>query len=213
MDVFIKYKEKLEKELLDIDYLYSGDVKTEYPINHYEKYKIINNDELDKKFINEVILDIYEKSILQMMDIAIEFVSIDNKYSKVHSIIRENNINSNFVFVNKNGKKTILNMSNVNIKRYKHILPRYFFKLYDEANIYLCPFIKNVSYENDIFLVDKPIQSMVYILQNMRYEIDKVGDKWKHIIKYDLYDCDYTSYKIVLRDIQKYRNKQLKCLK
>ncbi|MCK9475537.1 MAG: hypothetical protein M0R46_06455 [Candidatus Muirbacterium halophilum] len=209
----MKYKEKLENELLDIEYLYSGDVKTENPIHYYEKYKITDNNKLDKIFIKEIIIDIYEKSIQQMKDRAIVIITNNDKLSNVNSIIVKNNINSNFIFVDKKYRKIILNMSNIQTNRTSHILPRYFFKLYEEANIYLCPIIKIISYENDIYLVDKPIQSMVYVLQNMRYEIKKVDDKWKHIIKYDLFDCIYTSYKIVLRDMQKYRNKQLKCLK
>ena len=64
-----------------------------------------------------------------------------------------------------------------------------------------------------IYVTDKPIQSLVYTIQNMDYVIKKISrKKWSHVINYPFYDCVYNSYKVVIRDISKIRENKIKDL-
>jgi hypothetical protein len=59
------------------------------------------------------------------------------------------------------------------------------------------------------YLVDKPIQSMVWSLQNMIYDIEFNYKSNSHMIKLPIYDCDFISYKIRVVDTQKLRNDKI----
>lgn len=100
--------------------------------------------------------------------------------------------NNNFIFCNKKINK---------IKTGP--FPSYFYK--DSNNLYYHPKLNSVENEVVYYVVDKPIQNLMYLLQNMNYYVDG----YKHIIEYDFYYCDYNSYKIVFRDIKKIREDKI----
>jgi hypothetical protein len=62
-----------------------------------------------------------------------------------------------------------------------------------------------------MYLVDSGIQSLVYSIQNMTYDIERVDefDKWKHTINYTLYDCNYKSFKLIIKDLSKIREDKI----
>jgi hypothetical protein len=93
------------------------------------------------------------------------------------------------------------------------IFPNYFDPLVTWTNLdiktYYSPNIVDLDDEVHVYITDKSIQSLVYGIQNMDYNIIKENDKFKHSIKYPLYDCDYTCYKLVIRNLNKIREDKL----
>lgn len=79
--------------------------------------------------------------------------------------------------------------------------------------IFESPLIKEIGSESILYTSTAPIQSIVYSIQNMEYTINKTSNtSWQHKISYNLYDCDYTSNKIIIKDISEIRDDKLKYL-
>jgi hypothetical protein len=89
-----------------------------------------------------------------------------------------------------NGKKDLGDYSNKN---------------YD---LYYSPLIEDSGDEIVLYISDASIQSLVYTIQNMEYEIIG-GQKKNHTIKYPFYECDFNSYKISIKDISKIRDEKI----
>jgi hypothetical protein len=91
--------------------------------------------------------------------------------------------------------------------------PGYFYKIdsYNNINLELfySPLIEEDKGESIMYLVDSGIQSLVYSIQNMTYDVEKFEDEWKHTINYSLYDCNYNSYKLIIKDLSKIREDKI----
>lgn len=208
MKDFLDYKDLLEKELIDVSCLYSGDViNTE----NNEVSKLIGSNTFDKSFVNSVLVLIYEKSIEKMFEKSEVKIIRDDGLNKLDDIIPNFSVRNRMTFVNKKYKKRLL--VGITQEKNKKILPSYFYHLSEHNDFYYSPLIDKSTYEDVLYIVQNPIQAFVYSLQNMEYIIEEKGDIILHTIKYNFYDCDYKSLKIIIRDLQKYRNAKLKCLK
>jgi hypothetical protein len=100
--------------------------------------------------------------------------------------------------------------------------PSYFYKIqkYISVNVdvFYSPLIKDNEDELVLYVVDNSIQSLVYSIQNMDYIMEPnmaiysfTDDnmEWKHKINYNLYDCNYKSYKLVIKEISKIREDKI----
>jgi hypothetical protein len=83
-------------------------------------------------------------------------------------------------------------------------LPNYFTRRFKimaynrEVSAYYSPLIEDDLDDCHFYLVDRPIQSMVWSLQNMDYSI-----------KSPIYDCDFEVYKIRVVNTQKLREDKI----
>lgn len=219
---FSEYKRTLDINLVNIPFIYAGDV-----INSVQKnYKKVKNTPLTShSFIIDCLVYIYNISFEEMKIRSKEVILpeevlfntgkiTDNLLSKLNQL----NVKHNYIFTT--GKNSIL-FGNIKSNNNKYF-PHYFYesKKISSLNIdiLLSPLIDECDLETVLFTTDRPIQSLIYTLQNMDYKItpcpDNIGKdphlmEWTHEITYPFYNCDYESYKIVIKNISECRNEKI----
>jgi hypothetical protein len=202
---FDEYKSIIETNLVEISYLYSGDIIS-YTNENFTSN--ISHSKTSPKFIIDVIDVIYEKSIKTMMSNSItiekclDFNKIDINGRWLDTVISDINKSNSFVFIGDMRKMGITKNNN------KKPFPDYFYdikKLSNSNMLYKCPYISTSDDEVVLYLVDRPIQSLVYSIQNMSYSINKNN----HTLEYKFYECDYLSYKLVIKDVAKMRDDKI----
>lgn len=204
-ETFDDYKPILESNLCKFSYLYGGDVVSSKDDSY--KFKKTTNT-VSPISIIDCFDKIYADSFSGMMEKSKEFViSCDiNKINKsdIIKIIGDIGLNFKYLF-----------LSESSIGLFKKIgsdlpFPNYFYKVdtYQNSSIYYSPMIEEEEGEVVVYLSDRPIQSLVYALQNMEY----VMNEKNHIIKYKFYECDFNSYKVSFKDLAKLRNDKIDSL-
>jgi hypothetical protein len=202
---FDEYRSIIETNLVEVSYLYSGDIISYSDENFTSN---ISHSKTSPKFIIDVIDFIYEKSIKTMMSSStiiekcLDFNKIDINGKWLDDIISDIDKSNSFVFIGDIKRIGIHKNNN------KKPFPDYFYDIRNLGNsnkLYKCPYIDVISDEITLYIVDKPIQSLVYSIQNMTYDINKNS----HTLKYKFYQCDYSSYKLVIKDISKMRNDKI----
>lgn len=202
---FDEYKSIIETNLVEISYLYSGDVISS---SDQDFTSYISHSKTSPKFIIDVIDFIYEKSIRTMMSSStiiercLDFNKMDINGKWLNDIISDINKSNSFVFIGDIKKIGIIKSNN------KRPFPDYFYnikKLSNSNKLYKCPYIDVSDDEIVLYLVDRPIQSLVYSIQNMSYIVNKNS----HTLKYNFYKCDYLSYKLVIKDFKKMRDDKI----
>ncbi len=213
MKDFELHKKSLEDFLEKIDFIYSGDV-----INSIDKTYIqrLKHSSFSANLCNEFIIDIYNWSFDQMDIKSKEIIIHRNNFLNIYDLMDKISINPKILFYSKN--------SNLNLNLGSHLLeeedgkgylPNYFnrrFKLMSygkEVSAYYSPKIEDDIDDCHFYLVDKPIQSMVWVLQNMNYSISKGFSSNEHVIKVPIYNCDYEVYKIRVVNTQKLREDKI----
>ena len=203
-ETFSEYKKTLELNLIRFNYLYSGDVISHISSSYSE---IRNNDLRSPTFIINSIVNIYNESINNMISRSNKTIILEHK-----KIFQKNNIYSGYNILSELDKMGIQTTYHFypDIEMFKRNIsngsfPSYFYSDLVRMSKYFlrCPLIDED--EVVIYATDAAIQSLVYSIQNMEYIIEYNN----HIMKYDLYDCKYNSYKIIIRDISKYRDVQI----
>ena len=203
---FDEYRSIIETNLVDISYLYSGDIIS---YSDQEFKNNISHSKTSPKFIIDVIDFIYEESIKSMISKSIlverclDFNKMDINGYWISEMVNSLDIKSNcFVFIGDVKNLGIIKSNN------KKPFPDYFYdikNLGSSNKLYKCPYIDVMNDEVILYIVDKPIQSLVYSIQNMTYNINRNS----HTLKYKFYQCDYSSYKLVIKDISKMRNDKI----
>lgn len=211
---FSDYKKTLEDLLQNISFLYSGDV-----ISSEERTMTIDvkHNSFSPELMRNVLLDIYNDSITNMIEKSEEVSISSNNLKDIYQLM-DMNSNSKYLFYSSNSNLNLNISSHLEGEFGSYFLPSYFnqrIKLASygsDISAYFSPIIKDNIDEYEILFVDKPIQSLVWSLQNMTYEIVPDFGKYKHIVKYRFYDCDYKSVKIVVRSLGKIREKKISSL-
>lgn len=204
---FSEYKKTLEMNLMKITYLYDGDIISSVEKDYSE---IKTNPLTSPSFIINAIINIYNESfnnmVLKSREIIISEESTNNP-NWLYNIMPD----SLYIFVSENGRKHLDGRIESG-----HAFPGYFYNFgtyvtgCNIAKVYYSPIIEELEDERVYFITDKSIQSLVYSIQNMDYLIDQNGDgEWKHTIKYNLYDCKFNSYKLVVKNISKIRDDKI----
>jgi hypothetical protein len=205
---FDEYKKTIEMNLLDISFLYSGDVISS--TNGYYEENIPNKMSSPKFIINSIDF-IWECSINQMLKNTIDevirildFEKLDINGLWLFDLVNSLNIQSfdpKFIFTNSTRYLGILKNND------RRPLPEYFYSVRKSKGleIYKIPIINETDGQVDIYITDKPIQSLVYVLQNMEYRISNNI----HRMNYNLYNCDYKCYKITVKSIIKVRDEKI----
>jgi hypothetical protein len=208
------YKKTLEDFLQTIDFIYSGDVINSIDKTYIQKFK---HSSFSANLCKDVIVDIYNWSFNQMMVNSKEIILHRNNFSDIYELMDKISINPKILFYSQN--------SNMNLNLGSHLLeleddghsylPSYFtrrFKLMSygkEVSAYYSPLILDDVDDCHFYLVDRPIQSMVWALQNMSYSINRSFSSNEHVIKIPIYNCDYEVYKIRVVNTQKLREDKI----
>jgi hypothetical protein len=205
---FDEYKKTIEMNLLNISFLYSGDVISS--IDSYYEENISHKINSPKFIINSLDF-IWEWSVNRMVkNTSGEIVSVlDFEKLDINGLWLEDLVNSidmeyftpKFIFINSTKYLGILKNND------RKPLPEYFYSVRKskDLEIYKIPIINEIEGQVDIYITDKPIQSLVYVLQNMEYKIS--GSI--HRMNYNLYNCDYNCYKITVKNIIKMRDDKI----
>lgn len=215
---FSEYKKTIESNLIQIPFLYSGDVI---------KSKIQSfNETRDKpltspSFIIKCINDIYEKSFFEMMSRSQTLIVSEESLIGVNFIskLEELNIGHNFIFMTGRNRNLFGDINQIDNNK---PFPKFFYEVKKYVNKNVSVFLSNLIIEEGketvIYVTNRPIQSLVYSIQNMEYKITPHIDndirdshlmKWNHTIDYPYYNCDYDCYKIVIKNISEIRHQKI----
>ena len=209
---FTEYKKTLEQNLMNISYLYNGDVVSSIDSQYTE---VKNSHLISPNFIINTIVNIYQESVDIMISKSKEFIipleSINS--ANIFDKISELGINPLYIFCSDKSRELFgISKSSNNTSAF----PSYLYPIdkYVSTNInfFYSPLIKDDDDEFILYAVDKSIQSLVYSIQNMDYIIDPNDNEnleWRHTINYNLYDCKFNSYKLYIRDISRLRNDKI----
>lgn len=214
---FSEYKKTLEQNLINLSYLYSGDIIRS--TDHI--YSEIKNTPLTSPIFSiGSIVKIYEMSIQNLISNSKELVISEESLinSTLIQKLEEFGTNSQFIFCSQKSSKLFYGIS---MHHTSKPFPIYFYPKEKftgiNLSIYTSPIIDDDSDEMIFYTSDKPIQSLVYGLTNMDYTITP-GDNadkephsmtWTHEMAFKFYECDFQSYKVVIRNLSKIRNQKL----
>ena len=214
---FSEYKKTLEQNLINISYLYSGDIIS----STESKYTEIKETPLTSpSFIINSIVNIYNQSFNQMITKSKEIVVAEESLRGRNIIdkIVELGTKPVYIFSSEKGKNLFGQVLKGNSTS---AFPQYFYCLDKfigiNLEVFYSPLIKEDSDETVLYVSDAPIQSLVYSIQNMDYSIDSTIDgftpnipnRWKHEMSYSLYDCNFNSYKISIRNVSRLRHDKI----
>lgn len=213
---FTEYKKTLEQNLMNISYLYNGDVISSADSCYIE---IKNSPLTSPSFIINSISNIYQESIDIMINKSKEFIipleSLNDVGKDVNMFdkISELGIKPLYIFCSDKSRKLFgISKSKTNTSAF----PSYFYPIDKyigiNVDVFYSPLIKDDDDELILYVVDRSIQSLVYSIQNMDYKIeqnDKDNIEWKHTMEYNLYDCRFNSYRLSIKNLSKLRNDKI----
>lgn len=229
---FSEYKKTIEKNLMGVQYLYDGDVN----FSTDSQYKEIKNNPLTSpSIIINCIKKIYDESINHLILNSREVVIAEESLkcgpqwhgldsSRIMSIIKtELGCNARYLFTSEKSYKAFV-FDKFKLDNNKPF-PGYFYKLTElrgiHTDIMFSPLVEDIDGELIIYAVDKSFQSLVYSIQNMEYNvknrninsplIDKPYHEieWEHTIDYKLYDCNFKSIRINIKNVSKLRDEKI----
>lgn len=211
MNGFDNYRKSLDNFLQSIDFIYAGDV-----INSVNKKYLntLKDSSFSAHLFREMMIDIYNYSFEKMSQKSKEIIIDRNSFSDIYQLMDSIPVSPKILFYSIN--------SNMNLGLGSHLedddhsyLPSYFsrrFKLISygrEVSAYYSSLILDDVDDCHFYLCDRPIQSMVWSLQNIDYSVNESND---HLIEIPVYNCDYEVYKIRVVDTQKLRNDKINSL-
>jgi hypothetical protein len=233
VNYFNNYKDKLESELSNSNFINAGDVIS----SKISRCNLICSDKTPSiPLLKKTICDIYDWSFERMIQKSekivfknsdsFDFLSIlDNIYHR--QLTTQSNYNfpgtiffstNSFRFINQNTPSSLIVHSNTSINfsgNCNDITPDFFQKKFEltfrgnEISFFRSPLIKDTTNDFVFYLCDKPIQSMMWILQNMSYQINQNPNGFLHQIDYPIYECDYKSLEIRITDTVKIREEKI----
>lgn len=207
MDPFAEYKRPLEDLLQNVSFLYSGDI-----ITSTDKSLSMNlkHESFSPELIRKVLIDIYNESfdnlISKSKKISVSSESVKNIYDILNLVN-----NPSFIFYSNNSLMNI-DLPDSEFLDTKSFLPSHFYdrlKLSNGVSGFFSPNIKDIPDDSQIIITDRPIQSLVWSLQNMNYEVLCDDDVKRHIVNYSIYDCDFDSTIIHIKNINKIRDERI----
>jgi len=221
---FNEYKKTIEHNLVNISYLYSGDILS-YTDSQYKEIK--SSPLTSPTFIINTFVEIYNKSFdimksksktLIIPEESINGVGVSgNLFDKIFEL----GVKPVYIFCSEKGKKLFGQVRSSNTSA----LPSYFHSIDNFVGMNLELFHSPlIEIEEDVdeivlYVSDAPIQSLVYSIQNMDYLVDptstiegfipNIPSRWEHKINYKLYDCKFNSYKISIRNLTRLRDDKI----
>ena len=209
---FSYYKKQLEDYLLKIDFIYSGDIIKSEELKFSKK---LNHTSHSSIFVSEIMCEIYNWSFNKMIEKSKELIIHRTKFNDIYDLMNDYKLDPKILFYSKNSNLN-LNLGGRLLEESgdRGYLPGYFmrrFKLMSfgkEVSAYFSPLIEDSTDDCNFYLSNNAIQSMVWSLQNMEYDIVD----YEHIVSLPIYHCDYDVYKIRVIDTQKIREEKINTL-
>ena len=215
---FSEYKKTIEQNLMGITYLYDGDALSSIDESYTE---VKENPLTSPTFIINTIIEIYNKSFTNMVSKSKEVTIPEESLLDFNILdkINEIGIHPLYIFVSTKGSK----LFNAKKQEVNRPFPGYFYHIEKfpglNLSIYYSPLIDESDGETILYVTDKSFQSLVYSIQNMDYKITTQNEmngekpyneiKWLHTLDYKLYDCNYNSYKIIIKNVSKLRDDKI----
>lgn len=210
MNKFEEYKNELENCLIGVSYLYSGDInsssqktksfKTSYP-------------EFSHEMVNTVVDEIYKESIGSVIEKSVSEVNISrDMINSFDDVIGRLPFSPKYFIFSKNSSSIISTWGGfAKTNNFKLKLAEHFKYSIDLGKLrgWYSPEIVDDDDELTFYFFDDRIQSFVWILQNMTYNINRTFSKYEHIITYPIYDCKFNSVKVKIVNTQKIRDKKI----
>lgn len=209
---------------MGIPYLYDGDAISSID----ESYSEIKTTPLTSPtFIITTVIKIYNQSIKSMISKSKEIIIPEESISKstvfggnILDKITDMGIKPLYIFASKKGYKLFGITKKPEVNR---AFPGYFYNIERfvglNLDVFYSPLIEEEDGECILYVTDKSFQSLVYSIQNMEYRIDPQNEingnkpyneiEWLHTLDYKLYDCNYNSYKIIIKNVSKIREDKI----
>ncbi len=212
---FSDYKKSLEDLLQNISFLYSGDVKSseDRVISRNLKHRSFSAD-----LMKLVLIDIYQDSISYLVEnsnkVSVSLMNFEGVHQLFNLFTNTNTKSPSFLFY----RNDIHLPQSLKMVSDNNFLPDYFYSkdvilsANDNVMCYFSPVIKDELDDSQIIVVDGPIQSLVWTLQNMTYEIKECVDGYEHIVNYKFYYCDFNSTVYHIKDVHKLREEKINTL-
>lgn len=215
---FNEYKKTLDRALMSIEYLYAGDINSSLPQRSYFESKTspLTSPSVIQNCIKQIYKDSFDIVKSRAKEITIPDVTgtpteVGILTSKMDSMLSYPN---KYIFTSKSSYNYI-GFDSFRIDNSRG-LPGYLYELTRivgaHSRVYYSPEVEESDDSYTIYATDHPFQSMVYSLQNMEYIIsqDPINDmSWVHEVKYSLYDCKFSSVKIIIKNLGLLRNEKL----
>jgi len=213
---FGKHKKTLEDFLQTVDFIYSGDVISSTDLNFCRE---LDHSSFSAILFRDLMIDVYQHSFDIMINKSKEIIIHRDNFLDIYKLMDEISINPKILFYS-NSSNMNLNLGGKFLEDDDghSYLPNYFsrrFKLLSnnrEVSAYYSPLIKDSIDDCHFYLIDRPIQSMVWSIQNMSYSVNKKNKINEHNLILPIYECDYNSYKIRVVNTQKLRNDKINSL-
>lgn len=214
---FDEYRSVIESNIQRLSYIYNGDIISHFEDSYSETMSTKRESPI---FIINTLDNIYEWSVKRMMEKSIEIIKVydfKNKdglgdwLSKIIEGLDIEGFKPANVFISDIKLLGIDTMTNKNrpLPNYFYeVKNTYFSKFKDKLIFYKNPYMEPKDDEVILYITDKSIQSLVYMIQNMDYIIN--GNN--HTLKYNIYECDYSCYKLVIKDLSKMRDDKINSL-
>ncbi len=215
---FSEYKKTIESNLLGVDYLYAGDVIKSLDRKVYSEIK--SSPLTSPTFIINCIKQIYKDSFDSIKQKSIDLVIPTTTGEQLDVVYLKSKIDSFFgsskyIFSSKETNKFIGINKPLDKTRG---LPDYFYpmksKFVSGSDIYFSPEVEEEDGIYFMYVTNNAFQSMVYVLQNMEYEMVENDPEngvisWTHSITYQLYDCKFSSVRVVIKNVSKIRDEKI----
>lgn len=216
--MFEEYKNSIESHLINLDYLYSGDV-----VSSQEKSILVKTQSLNcsTEVISKTLGEIYEYSIKNLISKPNEIVIDSRDFTDINDLYLKLGFYPTSIIFSKKSNYSLLNgnlhlVSNTSQFPPKYyLIPDYFQMKYTTLGMghvvkcYYSPIIDDSEDDCHIYFINGGIQSFVWILQNMSYNINRGFSSNEHLIRFPIYDCDFQSTRIRVVDAQKIREKKI----
>jgi len=217
---FEEYKKTIEKALISAPFFYSGDVINQKEEISYQEIK--ESHLVSPDFIVNVFKEIYKESIKNFFSKQHNFVYLEH----IDELSRP--VSSYDIYIKSTSEKLNPKFILSTLKNYQNMGSGYF----QDKTRYLPDFFYPIKYDaypsnttsyytptggyfnvpedensyTNFWTIDKPIQSLLFILQNMRYEIAKNEIGYKHTMIFPIYECQYNTLNVRVRDMKQYRD-------
>jgi hypothetical protein len=212
VDDFQHHKRFLESKLIEIPFLYSGDVIKSH---HITEHSVGDTDSYQEKLVNLQVENIYNWSFMQMQIKSTEIKIEKTEHITIDDIISKIPHHCNFMFFSNNFIFEFLEPHSGHLQFEIDGVFEQFSKTFRlnllgrEISAFQSPLIEDSLKQLVVYFTDKPIQSFVWTSQNMNYDICFNQSGYKHTVSYPVYQCDYLAYRVVISDTQYLRQEKI----
>lgn len=221
---FNEYKKTIDSNLVPVEYLYSGDVNSSLNDDFYSETKTtpLTSPSVIINCLKKIYKESFDLVKQRSKEITIPDIPGGLDVGKLTSIMDSVlSYPNRYIFTSKESYKYL--GYDKFLTNSTSALPGYFFEITKitgaHSRLYYSPEVEEEDDAYTIYATDHPFQSLVYVLQNMEYEILDDPESinlpinernWIHKITYKLYDCKFSSVKLLIKNVTRIRDEKIK---